>query len=98
MGQVGAGKLCLTRNGHRASYETKEEPCRDMKPCPIDCELSEWSKVTCRVPCEEVTTQYSTRIVVVEPQHGGKPCGAVKKAHVCEGLECPIWGKVVGFL
>jgi len=95
VGQVGAGKLCLTRNGHRASYEAKEEPCRDMKTCPIDCKLSEWSEVTCRVPCEEVTTQYSTRVVKVEPKHGGKPCGAVKRAHVCEGQECPsVWGKI----
>jgi len=92
-GQVAGGRFCSTLKGHTSSFESMKTNCRDgLKPCPIDCELSEWSTITCSVACDKTQTVYQERFVDVNPEHGGKPCGDVKKAHTCYGKKCPTSG------
>ena len=76
--------------GPLQSIEEKVESCTgSLKRCPIDCKLSKWSKVTCRVACGVSEVKYSDRFVLVSPQYGGKKCGVQKRPVVCEGDLCP---------
>ena len=88
-GRIGTGRLCRTEKGHYRAFEEKVESCTgSLKRCPIDCKLSKWSKVTCRVACGVSEVKYSDRFVLVSPQYGGKKCGVQKRPVVCEGDPC----------
>merc|ERR1719476_370235 len=51
----------------------KEETCNDF-PCPIDCEVDDWSEWSeCTANCGGGVRERS-RGIRVEPKHGGKPC------------------------
>jgi len=67
---------------------TKEKPCNNQ-PCPVDCKLSEWiSTSVCSATCGGGGMTYR-RIVVIQPEHGGKPCGALNKTDPCSTQSCP---------
>lgn len=64
-----------------------EQKC-SMKACPINCEVSSWSGwSSCSAKCGGGVKQ-RTRSVVVEPQHGGDPCGATSVTESCNIQSC----------
>lgn len=60
-----------------------------VKPCPINCQLSEWSTYSnCSAICG-VGTMIRTRTVVHDAQHGGTPCGDLAENKDCDaGVNC----------
>jgi hypothetical protein len=68
--------------GRECGALEESEPCA-LAPCPVDCELGEWTEFgACDVTCGE-GLQTRTRAVLVEPANGGAPCGATSEDRLC---------------
>ena len=67
----------------------------NLKPCPIDCQLSDWKKKgQCSKKCGG-GKQIEIKDVIVESDHGGTPCPSIddisrKKETDCNTHPCPI--------
>lgn len=72
----------------------------NLKPCPIDCEVSEWKdEGGCSLSCGG-GQQKQTREIDVQVMHGGKACPGLAQYVECNTQPCPIdcqmtdWEKV----
>ncbi len=66
---------------------SKSTNCQD-KPCPIDCEVSEFSEwSSCSKNCGP-GTETSTRTVTTAPQNGGQACPALSQSRSCNNGAC----------
>ena len=66
---------------------TQQIVCNEQ-PCPIDCQVGEWSEWSqCDAKCGE-GNQIRTRNVVVPPQYGGKECSALSETKFCVQQPC----------
>lgn len=58
-------------------------PCVDIFPCPIACQLSDWSEWSdCQAECG-AGNKFRTREVLRQPEHGGTPCGPLRETVEC---------------
>ena len=65
-----------------------EQPC--SVPCPVDCQVSSWSKASaCSTSCGGGRMS-RTRTVVQAAAHGGTPCVPLVEAWACNTDPCPI--------
>jgi len=65
----------------------KEESCNDI-PCPVDCQLGDWSQWSaCSAECGGGVRARS-RAEIVEPLHGGEPCGETEEEESCGADAC----------
>jgi hypothetical protein len=61
--------------------------CGQFK-CPIDCEMSEWSKFSkCTADCEG-GLKSRTRAIVHKPMNGGMSCNTVEDSEACNTGSC----------
>lgn len=68
---------------------TQEEDCQ-IKPCPIDCEMKNWSSYSeCSKTCGSGKTT-RRRTVKTRPQYGGRICAAEEETYECNTNPCPI--------
>jgi len=75
------------------------KPCTDLTErtvpckgdCPrVDCEEGLWEDVgECSVTCG-TGKQLQRRVIVKQPENGGRVCGSLKRHVQCEMRECPI--------
>jgi len=57
-------------------------------PCPVDCEIGTWSGWSaCSAECGGGVKQRN-REVVVQPEHGGEPCGEKTEGESCGMASC----------
>jgi len=89
----------------KAQILTNESVCPALEeseacgydPCPIDCQLSEWSTFgECTVNCSW-GVHYRTRDVLVQAAHGGLTCGALNESTACYKGKCPVDCEVTSF-
>ena len=70
-------------------YDRKTKMPRS-KPCPIDCEMNEWSPWSqCSATCGG-GTRTRTRTVKKNSEHGGKTCGKDFEEEECNKKPCPV--------
>jgi hypothetical protein len=64
----------------------------EAPPCPIDCEVSDWSPYTdCDAQdCGTTGTRTQTRTVIRDPQYGGAECPSLSQSISCEAPPCPV--------
>ncbi len=78
------------QNGGKACPVLTETQACNTQPCPIDCEINEWSDwATCSKPCGG-GTQERTRTVKTQPQNGGKACPVLTEKQECNTQPCPV--------
>merc|ERR1711975_48892 len=66
----------------------KTEDC-NLEPCPVDCELSDWTVLEeCSSSCG-VGQRKLSRTVITPAAHGGQ-CGAQEKTEECSLEPCPV--------
>jgi len=68
---------------------TETEEC-NTNPCPVDCEVSEftdWSK--CSKTCGHGLSK-RTRTVTREPKHDGRKCPPLEEEEECSTHQCPV--------
>jgi hypothetical protein len=76
-------------NGKKCGALTKKATCEDVD-CPIDCKMTEWSKMKkCSKTCGG-GFQVKTRRVRRAAMYDGKKCGATKAKKVCNAMPCPV--------
>jgi len=64
-----------------------QKPCNVHK-CPIDCKLLDWQGWSaCTAKCGGGIMERA-RPIVVEPMHGGNPCGETSEAQSCSTQAC----------
>jgi hypothetical protein len=94
--ECGTGTRQLTRNvispagpaGNPCPNLTRSEEC-NRHPCPVDCELGNWSPwAECSRTCGG-GTQSRDRVVVKAPK-GGTPCGAQTETQICHMEACDV--------
>jgi hypothetical protein len=57
-------------------------------PCPVDCDMSEWSGWSaCSADCEG-GVQGRTRSVLVKPKNGGEQCNTPEESRACNTGSC----------
>jgi len=80
---IAGGVVCPTL------YDTAE--CEGSGPCAIDCEMSDWTTLSaCSKSCGG-GTQYKSRVIVVNDQHGStEQCGSTMESNPCNEADCPI--------
>jgi len=67
----------------------EEAKCGET-PCPVDCQMTKWSKWgTCSKTCGG-GAHTRTRTVEVEGSNGGKVCEATEETQECNADACPI--------
>ena len=86
-------------NGGEACPDLEEQIACNEHPCPIDCEVSDWSEWSvCSAECEG-GTQTRARTVVVPAENGGEACPNLEEQQACNEHSCPIdcevgdWGE-----
>ena len=74
--------------GEDCKESLEDEADCQIKPCPIDCKVGQWSDfAACTKSCG---TGSKTRTRVnVPPQHGGKACPAASDTKPCNTHPCP---------
>lgn len=71
------------QNGGRCSGQPSQTvPC-NSGPCPVDCQVSEWTNGTCTAPCGE-GTRIDRRTVIQQAQNGGRACPDLEREEVCD--------------
>jgi hypothetical protein len=67
----------------------QQEPC-NTQPCPVDCELSDWSGWSdCTRTCGSSGSATRTRVTVVSASGGGQACRGLGRSGVAvETVEC----------
>jgi hypothetical protein len=62
----------------------------EVTPCPVDCDLGDWTNDgECSAPCGG-GLQKQTRDVKTDAAHGGEQCGATSQSIVCNEQACPV--------
>jgi hypothetical protein len=91
----GSGTQLLTRrvlspeaNGGAQCPPLQMQRTCNEQPCPINCEVAEWSAwSSCTARCGGGVKQRA-RVIMVEPEHGGQPCGSTTDASSCNVQSC----------
>eukprot|EP01006_Ploeotia_vitrea_P040132 TRINITY_DN66404_c3_g4_i3.p1 TRINITY_DN66404_c3_g4~~TRINITY_DN66404_c3_g4_i3.p1 ORF type:complete len:2189 (-),score=999.16 TRINITY_DN66404_c3_g4_i3:889-6498(-) len=69
---------------------TEEQRICNEQPCPIDCEVGEWTQESgCNATCG-FATQTRRREIVRPAAHGGRECPEVVETLQCALPECPV--------
>merc|ERR1712223_2331935 len=76
------GKECI-------GEPTKTEICH-MKPCPVDCELSGWTRYSECPSCGEPAQSTRIRYIIKEPQYGGFCDTNRSQIMDCNNPKCPV--------
>ena len=75
---------------------TDDRACNDG-PCPVSCALSAWGSFgACSTTCGGGVSKRS-RVALVLPKHGGKPCDALVDVRSCQTFPCPVHCEVSDF-
>jgi uncharacterized protein YukE len=93
----GGGEQTRTRsvlvnpaNGGKSCEPLSEKRSCNTQPCPVDCQLSNWSDWSaCTTSCGG-GTQSRTRSVLVNPANGGKSCDILKEDRACNTHSCKV--------
>merc|ERR1719453_1499667 len=90
------------KNGKKCPILTQSMPCH-TRACPIDCQVSAWSKFNvCSKSCGHTGQKgfkKATRKITTKAAHGGKDCPAISKFVQCNTHKCPVdcqvgtWGE-----
>lgn len=78
--------------GNKCEASLEETQKCNIKPCPVDCVLSDWkyrSYYGCSKTCGGGRRQ-QTNDIEQEPKHGGQSCGARSRYVDCNPDPCPI--------
>eukprot|EP01012_Entosiphon_sulcatum_P049575 TRINITY_DN6820_c0_g1_i6.p1 TRINITY_DN6820_c0_g1~~TRINITY_DN6820_c0_g1_i6.p1 ORF type:complete len:7637 (+),score=112.47 TRINITY_DN6820_c0_g1_i6:5459-28369(+) len=68
---------------------TEQQQC-NKQPCPVNCEVGNWTSWSvCSVACGVGTTT-RTRGIVVFPSNGGDSCPALTETQHCNDFPCPV--------
>lgn len=54
----------------------------NLRPCPVDCQVSDYECGECSAACGE-GTKTCRRTVTVQPQHGGRQCPQLERTESC---------------
>lgn len=69
----------------------------NTKPCPVDCEVTDWSDLTeCSVSCEGGSKTH-TRTIVNREAHGGVGCPGLQELIACNSQPCQVDCIVAGW-
>lgn len=83
--------LTTAANGGTACPTVLKEtqPCNNG-PCPVDCEMGEWSAWSnCNQPCGG-GQQTRTRNIIRNSANGGIACGNTTETQACNTAQCPV--------
>jgi hypothetical protein len=82
--------------GKACPAESTIEPCGDIPPCPIDCQISNWGEWSaCEVSCGG-GRQHQQQRVLAKPKFGGKACPhplmmyPYTQSRKCGEAACPV--------
>jgi len=76
--------------GGRACPELNQTTWCVDRPCPVHCEVSEWSSWSeCSRTCDN-GTQIKLRDVWKETAHGGADCPHLNETRPCGQIQCPV--------
>ncbi|CAE7238969.1 HMCN1, partial [Symbiodinium pilosum] len=83
-------------DGNKCEGATQDEEVCNVKACPTDCVLADWSTwQPCSVTCGNGTTLRERKVLVKE-DGGGRPCNdPLEEEKLCAQKACPIdcrWG------
>jgi hypothetical protein len=77
-------------NGGQPCPTLGEQRACNTDPCPVDCQVSEWSDWSaCSAECGE-GTQTRTRTITTEPENGGEACPWLDEQRPCNPDPCPV--------
>ena len=77
------------RYGGNACPELIENKTCNIQPCPIDCQVSDWSLSECDKPCGG-GTRIGNRTIVQPAMYGGNTCPELIENTICNTQPCPI--------
>ncbi|KAK3092324.1 hypothetical protein FSP39_001307 [Pinctada imbricata] len=67
-----------------------ERKCGNLL-CAKDCAISPWTVWSlCQAPCEQDGIRFRTKIILQEPECGGKECGITEEEEECKSGKCPV--------
>lgn len=67
----------------------QSQPC-NVRPCPVDCKMSDWSNWTlCSITCGG-GVKFRNRTVVLSSKNGGVACGPASEQMPCSTEPCPV--------
>jgi len=74
-----------------SGFEKDERPCLSDDPCPVDCQLEDWSTWSpCSTTCGNGTMSRN-RPVLHDSQNGGAGCkGNISETSSCSKADCPV--------
>eukprot|EP00746_Dinoflagellata_sp_MGD_P126039 gnl/MRDRNA2_/MRDRNA2_60966_c0_seq1.p1 gnl/MRDRNA2_/MRDRNA2_60966_c0~~gnl/MRDRNA2_/MRDRNA2_60966_c0_seq1.p1 ORF type:complete len:1834 (+),score=388.57 gnl/MRDRNA2_/MRDRNA2_60966_c0_seq1:203-5503(+) len=76
--------------GHVCEGAREEQIACNLKPCPVDCEVSEWEhEGECDLSCGG-GQQKQIRKISQAALHGGKECPGLQQYVECNTQECPV--------
>lgn len=89
------GKSCTDASGNIIGHlYQEEEPCPNLKPCPVDCEGawgSNYSACQCTDPSKPgIGNKFITYSVSKQAAHGGKACEAADGTKSFADCNCPV--------
>jgi len=65
----------------------ESRPCNEQ-PCPIDCEVGNWTEYgNCTAECDG-GNQTRTRSILIPPQYGGLECPRINETRICGNISC----------
>ena len=68
---------------------TETQSC-NTNPCPVDCDVSDWSSWgTCSATCGG-GDQIRTRTITTQPSYGGAACPDLTETQACNTNPCPV--------
>jgi hypothetical protein len=89
--------------GKACPYPLKRVALCNTHPCPVDCVVSKWTKLSaCTKSCYDGTSslkpfQRKTRKILTTTKHGGKNCPPIVKFTACNTHRCPIDCQTAGW-
>jgi len=82
--------ISLPKYGGETCPPLKDTQYCNTQPCPIDCEVGEWSEWgNCNVLCGG-GLQERTRKIIVDPKYGGRECPVLSETQQCNTQPCPV--------
>jgi len=79
---------CNLYEGDECPDKVEEVEC-NLDPCPIDCQVSEWSdSESCTKTCGG-GYEIRHRSIIVHPHHNGTECGPLFETTECATEDCP---------
>merc|ERR1719374_390688 len=77
-------------NGGAPCSDTQQTQECNSNPCPVNCELAQWTEWTvCTVTCGG-GSQDRSRAIITEASNGGTPCSDTEETRVCNSNGCPV--------